>query len=86
MRSAKNILKHELIGLDVEVVGAGNKSLVGIKGTVVDETKNTLIIETAKGEKIVLKGNVELKLRIDGEEIIINGENLVGRPEDRIKK
>jgi len=86
VRSAKNILKHELIGLDVEVVGAGNKSLVGIKGTVVDETKNTLIIETAKGEKIVLKGNVELKLRIDGEEIIINGENLVGRPEDRIKK
>lgn len=81
-----NILKHELIGLGVEVVVADNKSLVGIKGTVVDETKNTLVIETVKGEKIVMKGSVELKLKIDGEEIIINGKNLVGRPEDRIKK
>lgn len=86
MRSAKNILMHELIGVDVEVADAKNKSLVGIRGTVVDETKNTLVIETAAGEKTVLKESVVLKIRVNGEDILVAGTHLAGRPEDRIKK
>ena len=86
MREAKNILKHELIGLSVAIVDARNKSLIGITGTVVDETRNTLVIETVHGEKNMLKEGIVLKVRVENEDILINGAHLVGRPEDRIKK
>ena len=86
MRGATNILRHELIGLDIEIVDAQNESLVGIKGVVIDETRNCLIIGTKDGEKKVLKKGVEIKTKVDGKEIIITGDFLVGRPEERIKK
>tara|TARA_Y100000310_G_C20617742_1_gene781561 strand:- start:382 stop:642 length:261 start_codon:yes stop_codon:yes gene_type:complete len=86
MRKTTNILRHELIGLDVEVVGAKNDTLIGIKGVVVDETRNCLIIDTKEGEKKVLKKGVEIKIKMEGKEIIITGDFLVGKPEERIKK
>ena len=86
MVTTKNILKHELIGLEIEVVEANNKTLVGLKGKVVDETRNTLIIKSQKGEKKILKKNLKIQIEVSGEKIIITGKKLVGRPEDRIKK
>jgi ribonuclease P protein subunit POP4 len=38
----KEYRKCGLIGRNIEIVEAKNKSLVGLKGKVVDETKNTL--------------------------------------------
>ncbi|MDP3728815.1 MAG: ribonuclease P protein subunit [bacterium] len=86
MRSPTNIARHEFIGLDVVVVDANNKNLIGIKGEIVDETKNTFIIQTEFGEKKVLKKGASFKTKISNQEIIIKGDILVGRPEDRIKK
>ncbi|MBI5797553.1 ribonuclease P protein subunit [Candidatus Woesearchaeota archaeon] len=86
MRSPKNISRHELIGLWVVVVDAQNKSLQGLEGEIVDETKSTLRIKTKNGEKSVLKKGADFKVNLDGQEIIIKGDILVGRPEDRIKK
>ena len=40
--------RHELVGLDVEVVSASNPDLVGIAGEVVTETTKTLGIEPAE--------------------------------------
>ena len=37
--------RHELVGLDVEVVAASNPDAIGIEGTVVTETTRTLGIE-----------------------------------------
>lgn len=45
MISFKNIFYHELIGLELKVVDSLNKSLIGLSGIVVDETRNTLLIE-----------------------------------------
>ena len=86
MVTKTNILKHELIGLEIEVVEANNESMLGLKGKVVDETRNTLVIETKDGEKKILKKNLKIKIEVSGEKIIITGTKLVGRPEDRIKK
>ena len=86
MRSPTNTVRHEFIGLDVVVVDANNKNLVGIKGEIVDETKNTFVIETVHGEKKVLKKGTSFQVRLEKQEIIIKGDILVGRPEDRIKK
>ena len=73
----ENILKKELIGKFVEVLDSTNKSNIGIKGTVTDETKYTLKINN----KTLFKKNMILKLK----NLKIKGEKLLGRPEDRIK-
>jgi ribonuclease P protein subunit POP4 len=82
----KNVAKNEFIGLAVKVHDAKNKSLIGIEGKIIDETKNTFKIRTNKKTKIVMKKDVTIDLKIDDNKIRINGEKLVGRPEERIKK
>lgn len=73
--------KNELIGSIVEILSSKNKTLVGIKGKVIEETKNTL---TIKGEKVkkIIKSHAVLKINAK----IIEGKFLIGRPEDRIRK
>lgn len=80
----KNVLKRELIGAEIEVLDAKNKANAGIQGSIIDETKNTLLVETKNGIKRLLKGNITIMLK--KEKIKINGSLLIGRPEDRIKK
>lgn len=75
------IVKEELLGQHVSVVRATNKDLVGLSGKVVDETKQTLRIQTMRGEKTLLKEQVTLEAR--GFEV--DGKLLKGRPEKRIK-
>jgi ribonuclease P protein subunit POP4 len=70
--------KAELIGLDAEVIQSTNKALVGIKGKIIDETKNMLLI----GNKKITKSQVILKIK----DQLIDGKTLVGRSEDRLKK
>ena len=55
MLTPKNLVKHELIGLKVKVTISTNKKQEGLEGIVVDETRNTLIIETSSGEKSLAK-------------------------------
>ena len=55
----------DLIGKEIKVVDAKNKTLVGISGVVVDETKNTLVVETSKGRKTLLKEQVTVE--VDGQ-------------------
>ena len=82
----QNLLRHELIGLSVEVADSSDQNLVGKKGTVVDETQNTVAIEEDGEVKSLQKSAVVLRVTLpDGEEVQIDGKNLVARPEDRIK-
>lgn len=82
----RDILKQELIGLEVEVVSATNKDLEGIKGTIVGETKNTLIIERDKKIKKILKEQCALSVKLDKKDVQVDGKLLLGRSEDRVKK
>jgi len=86
MITGKNIIKHELIGIEVEITKAKNEDLVGLKGKVVDETRNLLVLDTSKGEKKVMKEGITLKIKLENEVIEVDGQVLVGRPEERIKK
>ena len=81
-----DIVRSELIGLEAEVTRAGNKSLVGLRGLIIDETKNTLSIERDGVVKKVIKSQVMLNILFDGQTFQIDGRVLVGRPEDRLKK
>ncbi len=84
MRNAENILRHELIGLECEVVTASNPSQVGIRGKIVDETMKTIVIGSER--KAVEKKNTVFRVNLGGETVDIDGNFIIARPEDRIKK
>ena len=87
MITSQNLVHHEFIGLNVHAVSKNNKSL-DLKGTVIDETKNTIKIEGIdNSEKVIPKNGTMFIFEIpDGEKIEIDGNILSIRPEDRIKK
>jgi ribonuclease P protein subunit POP4 len=82
----RDTLKGELIGLEIEIVNARNRSLVGLQGTIVDETRNTLTIMQENKEKKLIKDQITFTTSINNQKITINGEDLVGRSEERLKK
>ncbi|MCK4475217.1 MAG: ribonuclease P protein component 1 [Methanophagales archaeon] len=94
----QNILQHELVGLRTEVKDSGNRNVKGLCGTVVDETRNMLVIENEhrKEKGIPKAGNIFI-FELPGDEDVrgktgmivrvrVRGDMLVSRPEDRIKK
>lgn len=86
----REILREELIGTLVKIVDAKNQLNIGIRGVVIDETKNTLTImtdEVTKGERLtkkIIKDRVKILLVKRG--VVIDGKLLLGRPHERIKK
>jgi ribonuclease P protein subunit POP4 len=85
MISPRNILRHELIGLDVLVVRASNPGHVGVGGRIIDETQNTLTIRTERGEKQIPKRFSVFRLQLpDGITVDVDGSSLEARPERRI--
>ena len=87
MITAKNLVHHEFIGLNVSVSSLKNKSL-NLKGTIIDETKNTIKIEGFDMiERIIPKKDSLFLFEIpNGDKIEVDGNILSIRPEDRIKK
>lgn len=77
----KTVSKHILIGKRAEITSSNNKTLIGLNGLIVDETRCTFTLSTEKGDKRIIKSHVTLK--IEGE--LIDGKSLSGRPEERIK-
>jgi ribonuclease P protein subunit POP4 len=87
MQKPTNITKHELIGLEVEVIQSKNADNIGIKGKIIDETKNMFIITVDGKEKKVAKENSQFTFKIpNGKELVVEGSLLVGKPETRITK
>ena len=80
-----SIRKGELIGLQVEVIGATDPSQVGLRGRVVDETMKTIIIEKEGKEKMIQKKGAVFRFDVRGG-IEVHGEDILFRPEERIKR
>ena len=66
----------------MKIVKAPNKSLEGLTGKIVDETRNTIDIENEGKVRKVLKK--EVRLQINSQEI--KGEDLIGTMSERLKK
>jgi ribonuclease P protein subunit POP4 len=84
----RNIVRHELIGLEVKIAKSTDPTQKGVKGKVIDETYNTIKIETKEGkEKIIPKGNSIFIFTLPNKtKVQVDGKLLISRPEDRIKK
>jgi len=72
MLAPETLVRHELAGLPVRVVDAAHEGYVGIEGTVVDETANTLLVETDGDSGVMQVGKAgatfEFALPDDGDE------------------
>jgi RNase P/RNase MRP subunit p29 len=77
----KNIEMHELIGLDARIIDSGNKSEIGIHGRIVVESKNMVNIDGKK----VLKKDIKIEVIVNNEKMIVDGNNLLKGPIERIK-
>lgn len=83
MDKFEKIARGELIGVRIKIEDSKNKSIIGLQGKIIDETKNMLKIETNKGKKTIIKDQVKINF-IDYNQII-DGKILKKRPEERIK-
>ena len=73
-------MKGEFIGLTLEVTDSKNSSLIGKKGKILDETKESFIIRTDKEIRVLKRGSI---FKINNK--LINGDEISKRPEDRLK-
>ncbi|HEC72664.1 MAG TPA: ribonuclease P protein subunit [Thermoplasmatales archaeon] len=84
---SKALARDELIGLHVQIRECTDPTWNNVAGKIIDETKNTFIIETDDGkQKKIAKKTAKFEFNIEGKKIIIDGSKIVYRPEDRIKK
>jgi ribonuclease P protein subunit POP4 len=84
--SSGNVLRHELIGLQVGVFRSRNPSHRSVEGFIVDESMKTLIIEQDGKAKRIPKRDATFIIKLPGGQVEIEGAALYGRPEDRVKK
>ena len=83
----QNILAHEWIGLQIIVKSCPDPGLSGLAGTVRDETRNTLLIDTQNHLVTVPKLKTQFIATLPtGEDILVEGPFLRHRPEDRVKR
>ena len=93
--SPSNLIYHELIGLACKVVDSPNSCLINIRGKVVNETRNMIVMETDEMcEKMVPKHGTtfvfQIPSRSSGKNHIIqhtqvNGNLLLSQPANRTK-
>lgn len=84
MITLDNIVSHELIGLQAQLVASNNKQLVGLNGKIVDETKFMFALNTKNGIKRLAKNTSRWKFELDGKEIELDGARLTRRPYERM--
>ena len=73
-----------IVGDRVKVVAASDHTHVGIHGEVVLESANSIVIEGAdRLRRVQKKGTV---LQLEGSREVVRGEELSGRPEDRLER
>jgi ribonuclease P protein subunit POP4 len=84
--TAQYVLRHELIGLDVTVTSSKDPNFKGLRGKIIDESKNMLVL-FRQGKKHRLPKNIAaFRLRLqDGTIVEVDGSRLVARPENRLK-
>ena len=80
------MVKHELIGRSVIIKECTDPKFIGISGVIIDETKNTFLIDTKNKQKRIAKKAATFEFEYSGKKITIQGSKLIYRPEDRTKK
>jgi ribonuclease P protein subunit POP4 len=84
MITAENITQHEFIGLKTQITDSTNSEIIGLNGTIINETKSMFGLRTERGIKLIPKSNNSWKFNVNKQQITINGSKIQKRPFDRI--
>lgn len=84
---ARAVGRGELIGLAARVVASADPGLVGLSGSIVDETLRTLTFRKEDG-RLVRLGKRESTFEVDTPDgpVRVDGAAIEFRPQDRTKK
>lgn len=80
------LTRDELIGRKVTIIDCTDPTWINKSGLIIDETKQTFLIETEKKQKRIAKQTATFAFEYSGRQTIVKGTRLVYRPEERIKK
>ena len=84
MINSENLIQQEFIGLGTSIADSSNPQLIGLNGTIINETKSMFTLKTSKGMKKIPKNNSVWSFKIDNKELKLNGSKIQKRPHDRI--
>jgi ribonuclease P protein subunit POP4 len=82
----QSLVKDELIGRNVRILQCTDPTFVNICGIIIDETKNTFLLENDDKQIRIAKNSAVFEIEYDQKKITIKGSRLLYRPEDRTKK
>jgi RNase P/RNase MRP subunit p29 len=77
----RNYTKIQLIGMKTKITW-DEKTFTGL---IINETKNTIQIKTDLGVKVIPKAHAKFTINHNNQTIQLDGNQLKGRHEDRIK-
>ena len=84
MITFENISIHEMVGLQTIISASPNNQIVGLTGTIVDESKSMFTINTKNGFKMIPKKQNTWKFFSDCNELTFSGTLLEKRSFDRL--
>ena len=84
MISVNTITRHEFIGLNTQIVNSSNQQVIGLNGTIINETKSMFTINTEKGMKMIPKSTNDWGFTINGKNMTVKGSTITKRPFERI--
>jgi len=84
MITSENMAIHEMVGLKTEISNSTNHQIIGLNGTIADETKSMLILNTKNGFKMIPKKDNIWKFYVENKEIILSGPLIEKRSYDRL--
>ncbi|HUT05704.1 MAG TPA: ribonuclease P protein subunit [Nitrosopumilaceae archaeon] len=84
MITVDNITKHEFIGLKTQITDSTNSQIIGLNGTIINETKSMFGLKTEKGIKLIPKSTNSWTFKVNKQQITIDGASIQKRSFDRI--
>jgi ribonuclease P protein subunit POP4 len=78
--------KDEYIGRHVTIRDCTDPTFQHEEGVIIDETKQTFLIQTDHGMKRIAKRIATFAFQQNGDLQCVDGSTICSRPEDRIKK
>ena len=84
MITVDTISRHEFIGLETKIINSSNPQVIGLNGTIINETKSMFTLNTEKGMKMIPKLTNDWGFSINNQNMIVKGSTITKRPFERI--
>ena len=77
------MIKLDLIGNKIKILGYSDPNLIGKEGIIVFETRKTFLIQIPQKRITIFKGNGIFEIYYSNKKLIVPGSKLIGKLEKR---